>query len=86
MTPTVAIVILNYNGRHYLEKFLPGVLIHSRGYEIWAKIDKVDKLWSSNNSMSMRGKLLTRGRISICKQPHLKLNYFSRVSWSRRRS
>ena len=35
MTPTVAIVILNYNGRHYLEKFLPGVLIHSKGYEIW---------------------------------------------------
>ncbi len=35
MTPTVAIVILNYNGRHYLEKFLPTVLKHSEGYEIW---------------------------------------------------
>ena len=35
MTPTVAIVILNYNGRHYLEKFLPSVLIHSKGYQIW---------------------------------------------------
>jgi GT2 family glycosyltransferase len=35
MTPVVAIVILNYNGRHYLEKFLPDVLTHSTGYEIW---------------------------------------------------
>ena len=35
MTPSVAIVILNYNGRHYLEKFLPTVLKHSEGYEIW---------------------------------------------------
>ena len=26
MKPTVAIVILNYNGRHYLEQFLPSVL------------------------------------------------------------
>lgn len=35
MTPVVAIVILNYNGRHYLEKFLPTVLRHSAGHEIW---------------------------------------------------
>jgi GT2 family glycosyltransferase len=35
MTPVVAIVILNYNGRHYLEKFLPNVLAHSAGYEVW---------------------------------------------------
>jgi GT2 family glycosyltransferase len=35
MTPVVAIVILNYNGRHYLEKFLPTVLKNSEGYEIW---------------------------------------------------
>jgi len=35
MTPSVAIVILNYNGRHYLEKFLPTVLQYSAGYEIW---------------------------------------------------
>lgn len=35
MTSNVAIVILNYNGRHYLEKFLPTVLKHSEGYEIW---------------------------------------------------
>lgn len=35
MNPGVAIVILNYNGRHYLEKFLPNVLNHSDGYEIW---------------------------------------------------
>lgn len=31
----VAIVILNYNGKNYLEKFLPGVITHSSGYEIW---------------------------------------------------
>lgn len=35
MSPVVAIVILNYNGRHYLEKFLPTVLKYSEGYEIW---------------------------------------------------
>jgi GT2 family glycosyltransferase len=29
-----AIVILNWNGRHWLEKFLPGVLQHSPGAEI----------------------------------------------------
>lgn len=28
-TPKVAVVILNYNGRHWLEKFLPGVIAHS---------------------------------------------------------
>jgi GT2 family glycosyltransferase len=31
----VAIVILNYNGINYLKKFLPGVIAHSTGYEIW---------------------------------------------------
>lgn len=31
----VAIVILNYNGKKYLEKFLPGVIAHSAGYEVW---------------------------------------------------
>lgn len=35
MTPVVAIVILNYNGRHYLEKFLPNILAHSAGYDVW---------------------------------------------------
>ena len=35
MTPSVAIVILNFNGKHYLEKFLPNVLEHSAGYDIW---------------------------------------------------
>ena len=35
MTSTVAIVILNYNGRHHLEKFLPNVLRHSGNHEIW---------------------------------------------------
>src|SRR5690242_10645477 len=29
MTPSVAVVILNYNGKAYLEKFLPGVVQHS---------------------------------------------------------
>ena len=31
----VAIVILNYNGKHYLEQFLPTVLTHSSGHEVW---------------------------------------------------
>lgn len=31
----VAIVILNYNGKNYLEKFLPGVIAYSSGYEVW---------------------------------------------------
>lgn len=35
MAPTVAIVILNYNGRHHLEKFLPNVLKFSEGYPVW---------------------------------------------------
>jgi GT2 family glycosyltransferase len=35
MTPSVAIVILNYNGQHYLEKFLPKVIEHSDGHAIW---------------------------------------------------
>ncbi|CAG5012098.1 hypothetical protein DYBT9275_05105 [Dyadobacter sp. CECT 9275] len=35
MTSATAIVILNYNGRHYLEKFLPNIIEHSAGYEIW---------------------------------------------------
>jgi GT2 family glycosyltransferase len=35
MTSTVAIVILNYNGRHYLEKFLPNVIRYSGNHEIW---------------------------------------------------
>ncbi len=30
-----AVVILNYNGKHWLEKFLPSVLEHSSGAEIW---------------------------------------------------
>ncbi|GGM72772.1 glycosyl transferase family 2 [Dyadobacter beijingensis] len=35
MAPSVAIVILNYNGRHYLEKFLPNIIGHSKGHAIW---------------------------------------------------
>ncbi|MEO6282769.1 MAG: glycosyltransferase family 2 protein [Dyadobacter sp.] len=35
MASSVAIVILNYNGRHYLEKFLPNIIRYSQGYEIW---------------------------------------------------
>lgn len=31
---SVSIVILNFNGRHYLEKFLPSIIKHSKGYEI----------------------------------------------------
>ncbi|MTI20667.1 glycosyltransferase family 2 protein [Fulvivirga sp. RKSG066] len=30
----VAVVILNYNGRHYLEKFLPGVVANSKGHRV----------------------------------------------------
>jgi hypothetical protein len=35
MASSVAIVILNYNGRHYLEKFLPNIIRYSPGYDIW---------------------------------------------------
>ncbi|MET7255229.1 glycosyltransferase family 2 protein [Dyadobacter fermentans] len=35
MTPSVAIVILNYNGQHYLEKFLPKVIEHSGSHAVW---------------------------------------------------
>ncbi|SEI88003.1 hypothetical protein SAMN05216327_104367 [Dyadobacter sp. SG02] len=35
MTPSVAIVILNYNGQHYLEKFLPKVIEYSGSHAIW---------------------------------------------------
>ncbi|MCF2520156.1 glycosyltransferase family 2 protein [Dyadobacter sp. CY351] len=35
MAPTVAIVILNYNGRHHLEQFLPNILKYSAGYSVW---------------------------------------------------
>ncbi|MCE6989035.1 glycosyltransferase family 2 protein [Dyadobacter sp. CY323] len=35
MASSVAIVILNYNGRYYLEKFLPNILEYSDGHEIW---------------------------------------------------
>lgn len=33
--PTVAIVILNWNGRHFLAQFLPGVIAHSGGCTIY---------------------------------------------------
>ena len=35
MIPNVAIVILNFNGIHYLEKFLPSVIKYSADSEIW---------------------------------------------------
>lgn len=35
MTPTVAVVILNYNGIGYLEKFLPTVLEYSDNHSVW---------------------------------------------------
>jgi GT2 family glycosyltransferase len=31
----VAVIILNYNGKHFLEKFLPGVIKHSDGYPVY---------------------------------------------------
>jgi GT2 family glycosyltransferase len=31
----VAIVILNYNGRNFLEKFLPSVIRHSSAYTVY---------------------------------------------------
>lgn len=30
----LAIAILSWNGKHYLEKFLPGVIEHSSGAEV----------------------------------------------------
>ncbi|MDX2303479.1 MAG: glycosyltransferase family 2 protein [Microscillaceae bacterium] len=34
MTTKLAVVILNYNGKHWLEQFLPSVVAHSQGFEI----------------------------------------------------
>ena len=34
MTTKLAVVILNYNGKHWLESFLPSVLAYSQGFEI----------------------------------------------------
>lgn len=48
MKGTVAVVILNYNGKSYLEKFLPGVIQHSPG----AKVVVADN-GSSDNSLSI---------------------------------
>ncbi len=33
--PTVAVVILNYNGKHHLERFLPSVVQSSENADIW---------------------------------------------------
>jgi len=33
--PGVAVVILNFNGRSFLEKFLPTVLLHSAGHKVY---------------------------------------------------
>ncbi|MBA9079471.1 glycosyltransferase family 2 protein [Rufibacter quisquiliarum] len=33
--PTVAVVILNWNGRRWLEQFLPGVILHSAGADVF---------------------------------------------------
>jgi GT2 family glycosyltransferase len=35
MASSVAIVILNYNGRYYLEKFLPNIVEYADGHAIW---------------------------------------------------
>ncbi|PWJ56528.1 hypothetical protein CLV98_11122 [Dyadobacter jejuensis] len=35
MSSGTAVVILNFNGRHYLEKFLPTIVANSVGYPIW---------------------------------------------------
>jgi GT2 family glycosyltransferase len=32
---TVAVVILNFNGRHFLEKFLPNVILNSSGHQVY---------------------------------------------------
>ena len=31
---SLSIVILNYNGKHFLEQFLPSIITYSKGYEI----------------------------------------------------
>ncbi|MEP6845287.1 MAG: hypothetical protein ABI861_04765, partial [Panacibacter sp.] len=43
-TPAVSIVILNYNGRNYLEKFLPTVLASSYAEErVGEQVDLPDR-------------------------------------------
>jgi GT2 family glycosyltransferase len=33
--PAIAVVILNFNGKFFLEKFLPGILIHSSPHQVY---------------------------------------------------
>ncbi len=47
MSYGTSIVILNYNGRHYLEKFLPKIIENSTGYPIWIADNN-----STDNSVS----------------------------------
>lgn len=47
MSSGTSIVILNYNGRHYLEKFLPNIIENSAGYPIWIADNN-----STDNSIS----------------------------------
>ena len=35
MMPTLAIAILNWNGKHWLEKFLPNVILYSKEAKIY---------------------------------------------------
>jgi GT2 family glycosyltransferase len=44
----LAVVILNYNGSHYLQKFLPTVLAHSSNYSVY-----VADNFSTDNSISL---------------------------------
>ena len=63
MNSSVAIVILNFNGKHWLEQFLPSVIAHSEsaeiivadnastdGSETWFKAHYPQLRWINNNS------------------------------------
>lgn len=54
----VAVVILNWNGQHYLERYLPGVVEHTKGIaEVWVADNGSDDSsiqWINANTPSVR--------------------------------
>ena len=63
MTGTLAIVILNYNGEKFLQKFLPSVIRYSEGHRIVVADNA-----SSDNSVPMLGEFFPEVEILLLKE------------------
>lgn len=63
--PRVAVVILNYNGAHFLERFLPSVIEHSAGAEVVVADNA-----STDRSLSLLGESFPQVRILRLQQNH----------------